>query len=234
MPPLVRSGRAFTLIELMIGIAILAIVLAMPRSARNSVQGLALEAHSRRTLRNARVNLDELRRRDFDRLPPELLEVAPDGTVSPSQPHVVPGSLKMRTLDGGPPRPGARVVAEYRFCLPERGEAHTVPSQPPHRVELAQAPVRELLGIFLAAGETLQPISASLSEDRKALLFPASLAGRVVVADYLGEGPGAEVWGSFLSENLRPTDQPTAFKLLHLQWNGGEPGAHLTLLRVRP
>ncbi|MGI5844661.1 MAG: type II secretion system protein [Candidatus Xenobium sp.] len=234
MPPLVRSGRAFTLIELMIGIAILAIVLAMPRSARNSVQGLALEAHSRRTLRNARVNLDELRRRDFDRLPPELLEVAPDGTVSPSQPHVVPGSLKMRTLDGGPPRPGARVVAEYRFCLPERGEAHTVPSQPPHRVELAQAPVHELLGVFLAAGETLQPISASLSEDRKALLFPASLAGRVVVADYLGEGPGAEVWGSFLSENLRPTDQPTAFKLLHLQWNGGEPGAHLTLLRVRP
>lgn len=234
MPSPVRSARAFTLIELMIGIAILAIVLAIPRSARNSVQGLTLEADSRRVLRNARVNLDELRRRDFDRLPPELLTVAPDGTVPLSQPHVVPGSLKVRTLDGRPPRPGARVVAEYRFFLPERGEAHTVPSQPPHRVELVQAPVRELLGVFLAAGETLQPISASLSEDRKALVLPASMAGRVVVADYLGEGPGAEAWGSFLSEALQPSDQPTAFKLLRLQRKSDGPGVDLSLLRVRP
>jgi prepilin-type N-terminal cleavage/methylation domain-containing protein len=234
MPSPVRSARAFTLIEVMIGIAILAIVLAIPRSARNSVQGLALEANSRRALRNARANLDELRRQGFDRLPPELLTVAPDGTVSPSQPHVVPGSLEIRTLDGQPPRPGARVVAEYRFSLPERGEAHTVPSRAPHRVELIRGPVRELIGVFLATGETLQPIPASLSEERKALVLPATMAGRVVVADYLGEGPGAEAWGSFLSESLQPTDQPTDFKLLHLQRNDGGPGVHLTLLRVRP
>ncbi len=218
----------------MIGIAILAIVLAIPRSARNSVQGLALEADSRRALRNARVNLDKLRRQGFDRLPPELVTVAPDGTVSPSQPHVVPGSLKLRTLDGKPPRPGARVVAEYRFYLPERGEAHTVPGQPPFQVELIRAPVRQLLGVFLAAGEALQPVSASLGEDRTTLVLPASMAERVVVADYLGEGSGSEAWGSFLSADLRPTDQPTAFKLLRLQRSDGNPGLHLTLLRVRP
>jgi len=61
----------------MIGIAILAIVLAIPRSARNSVQGLALEADSRRALRNARVNLDKLRRQGFDRLPPDARDGGP-------------------------------------------------------------------------------------------------------------------------------------------------------------
>ncbi len=101
-----KSQRAFTLIELMIGIAILAIVLAMPRAACNSVQGLVREGDYRFALRNARYQQDLLRALPLEALPPELVKVRPDGTVPLSQPHVVPGSLQVRTLDGSPVRPG--------------------------------------------------------------------------------------------------------------------------------
>ncbi len=229
-----QSQRAFTLIELMIGVAILALVLAVPRAAHNSVQGLVRETDYRFALRNARYQQDLLRAAPFDRLPPEVLRVRPDGTVPVSQAHLVPGSLKVRTLDGSPVGPGRTVVADYRFFLPDRNEAHTVPTQPPYRVELVNTPVADLVGVYLAAGPTLQPLRARLGPERASLELPASAAGRVVVVDYLGQRVRNQVSGRFLTEGLQPTDRPSDFKLLHLQEVYGPHGMDLTLLRVKP
>lgn len=228
------SQRAFTLIELMISVAILALVLAVPRAAHNSVQGLVRETDYRFALRNARYQQDALRAVAFDRLPPEVVRVRPDGTVPVSQPHLVPGSLKVRTLDGAPVGPGRIVVADYRFFLPDRNEAHTVPSVPPFRVELVNTPVVELVAVHLAAGSSVQPIQATLGPNRAWLELPGSAGGRVVVVDYLGQRVRNLVSGRFMTEDLQPTDRPTDFKLLHLQEVYGPHGMDLTLLRVKP
>ena len=228
------SLRAFTLIEVMIGIAILAIVMAVPRAARDSVQGLAKESDYRFALRNARFQQEWLRAAEFDRLPPEVVKVRPDGSVPLSQPDVVPGSLKVRTLGGAEARPGDTAVADYRFYLPDRSEAHTVPSSPPYRVELVNTPVVRLVAAYLAEGETLRPLPATLSPDRTALVAPASAAGRVVLVDYLGQRIRNEVSGRFLTADLRATDRPSGFKLLRLQESYAEHGVSLTSLKVKP
>lgn len=99
-----RRDRAFTLIEIMISIAILAILMAVPVSMNNRWQWLSRESDYRTALRNARWTLEALQDVPFDQLPPrtdhgrlQTEYFAPDR----GEAHTVPASGVV-TLASGP------------------------------------------------------------------------------------------------------------------------------------
>lgn len=248
MRNLTRDLRAFTLIEVMIAVAILAIVAGVPLAARHGLQGMTRESDYRFALRNARAQVELLRKAPFGSLPPQLVRVPADGWIPLAWGNLVPGSV---TLPEGPPLEvdevrgrvrvpatlaGQTVTVDYRFWLPDRDEAHTVPSRAPFEVPLVNAPALRVDRVWLAEGERLEPIEGSLSADGTRLVLPEEAAGRVVVVDYLGSRVRNRVSGRFLTEDLGPSEGPGPVKLLRVQENYGEGAGSmaLTVLRVEP
>lgn len=249
-----RKAPGFTLIELMIVIAIMAIVAGVPVAARNWVHGMNRESDYRFALRNARQQVAALRRAPFGALPPQVLPVPHDGWIQLAQRDLVPESTTLRDPQGadlGKPLKvdaiqgrvqvpvqlaGRPVVVDYRFFMPDRDEAHTVPKAAPFEVPLANAPAVRVTGAWLARGDRLEPVKATLSGDGTRLALPAVAAGRVVVVDYVGSRIRNQVSGRFLGEDLQPAPGLGPVKLLKVQESYGEGAGTmaLTLLRVQP
>ena len=158
------SIRAFTLIELMIGIAILAIFLAVPFGALQSSNSLNRESDYRWALANARTQKSRLQQTDFEKLPPQRLRVAADGTVSVDQEDIIDGSITVngKTLNEtlhhgrllvGKEFAGKTVTVNYRFSLSEQNEAHFLDAQ--RTVRLENAPLVRVEKVWLVRGDTL-------------------------------------------------------------------------------
>lgn len=239
--------RGFTLIELMICIAILAIVMVVPLTARNSLQSLTRESDYRLALRNATRQLDELRAEPFGAVPPAVLRVPADGRVRLRD--VVPDSLALSDVDGtplatpslqgetvevDPALAGRQVILDYRAWLPDRQEAHTVPSRPPFVVPLVNGPALRLEAVRLATGDRQAPLQARLTE--AGVEVPGSAAGRVVVVDYLGSRVRNQVSGRFLTLDLQPARGVGPVKELRIResYGGQAMAMGLTLLKVQP
>lgn len=247
-----RAG--FTLIELMICIAIVAILWAVPLNVHNTAHWLSHQRDYSFALRNARWQLAALEKVPYDQLPPRRLLVPPHRWLQ-LQPNLVPGSVVVESPDGSaqgrcdivdlasgrvhmPGRlVGLPLIVSYRFYVADQGEAHTVPSTPPYTVQLENAPVTNL-SLHLARGTALEPLRGfHLEAASGRLTLPASCAGRVVVADYLGGRMRTEVSGRFLSSDLRPVSRGDGpIKQLQLEESGGDKVGklRLSLLRTQP
>lgn len=229
--------RGFTLIELMITIAILAIVLFVPVTGRHSLQGLSRESDYAFALRNATRQVDDLRRAPFDSVPPVVRTVPADGFLR-VPPEVVPGSVTMDGRATEPAggfvkaQPGRRVVLDYRCYLPDRGEAHTVPAD--GRVTLLNTPVLGVVAVRLATGDRQAPLAASPTAD--GIQVDPAHAGRVVVVDYFGSRVRNELSGRFLGRDLHPVQGPGPVKELRVEeaYGGAVRRMGLTLLKVQP
>lgn len=236
--------RGFTLIEVMIAIAILAIVAVVPLTGRQSLQALSREADYGFALRNATRQVDDLRAAPFDSVPPQVVTVPADGRVRLARTDLVPGSV---LVDGSPPQAvdgatgeiqvdpsfqGRKVVVDYRCFLPDRGEAHTVPAD--GRVTLVNAPVHRVLAVRLASGERLAPVPFEPTPD--GLRVGAEAKGRVVVVDYLGGRVRNELSGRFLTVDLLPATGAGPVKELRVEesYGGATRRMGLTLLKVQP
>lgn len=237
--------RAFTLIEQMIAIALLAIFMAIGLNTC-SLHWLQRESSYRFALRNARHQVGVVRVAPFDSLPPQTLPVGSDGWVQLSHPDLVPNSVQVlgaeiavKQVDGARGRvqlsanPGTRVSVGYGYFLPDQGEAHTVPASSPYRIPLSNTPVLQLKEVRLAEGKVLPPSSYRLSGDF--LELPSEWAGRVVEVDYSGARIRNQVWGSYLSADLQPISQPGPCKLIRIQESYGVQGRgriDLNLIKV--
>ena len=248
MRNLTRDLRAFTLIEVMIALAIMAIVAGVPFAARHGLQGMTRESDYRFALRNARAQVELLRKAPFESLPPQVVRVPADGWIPLAWGNLVPGSVTLREgaplevdevrgrVRVSPTLAGRTVMVDYRFWLPDRDEAHTVPARPPFEVPLVNAPALRLDRAWLAEGERLAPLEGTLSADGTRLGVPERAAGRVVVVDYLGSRVRNQVSGRFLTEELGPSEGPGPVRLLRVRESYGEGAGSmaLTVLRVGP
>jgi len=242
--------RGFTLIEIMICIAIIAIVTGTASVAWLGLAQLRREGDFRIALQSARHQLAELRTAPFSSLPPEILTVGPSGELHLGQSDLVPGTLRLTRLDsaGGSLTPerveastvrlarslaGCRVMANYEWYLPGRNEVQLVLEQ--GRVPLWNAPAVRVDQVRTARGASLTKLEGwRLSPDRCYLEVPPALAGRAVVIDYLGSRVRNRARGRFLDEGLQPLDGPSPLKLMEvLEDYGGQVGTlRLTALKV--
>ncbi len=241
-----RRFGAFTLIELMISIAIITIFLSIPFGALQSSRSLTREDDYRWALANARAQKSRLQAIPFEQLPPEHLRVASDGTVKLSQNEIIEGSL---TVNGKPHQvdkdqpgrllvgkqfAGQTVTVDYQFSLPEQNEAHFVDDQ--SAVQLRNLPLLKVEKAWLVQGDRWTPIVPETVDPQTGrLTFPKLSSGSLVVVDYHGKRWRNLVSSRFLDSSFRPTAQPTGTKLLEVgEEYGGALRMSLPMIKVRP
>lgn len=241
--------RGFTLIEMMICIAILTIAVAAMGTAGQGLRQLRREGDFRFAVQCARQQLAKLEEAPFDSLPPQVLVVTRAGELQLGQRHIVPGSLKVTRLDGqgaaftpsavegrlarvDKSLAGQRVVVDFEWYLPGSNEAELV--GPGGRVPLWNAPAVEVEGVRSARGAAEEQVSHwKLSPDRTSLLVSPALEGRAVLIDYLGSRLRNRARGRFLDEEMRPLDRPSPIKLLELREDYGDGAGTFRLNLVR-
>lgn len=246
--------RGFTLIELMIGVAILAIMMAVPLASWDTLGSLMREQDYRLAARTAQLQVELLREAPLASLPPRQLKVPASGLLDLGVDNLVEGSVTLRKPDGTPlgaPQrvdlgtgrvqverglAGREVVVNYRFggvTGAGHGEAYTV--DPEGNVRLQNVPVNRVIRVTLAQGERLSPVpSWRLVDPTQGLLQVPGEAGRVVLVDYGGQRLNMEVSGDFRGELLEAQTTPSPFKLLQVTvtYAGGARKVSLSVLRV--
>lgn len=241
--------RGFTLIEIMICLAIIAIISGTATVAWLGLGQLRREGDFRFALQSARHQLAELQEIAFDALPPQVLTVGRTGEIHLGQGDIVPGTVRLSRLDGAgaslapdgvegrtvrvsPRFAGARLMVDYEFFLPSRNEAQLVETG--GKVRLWNTPAVRVESVRVARGAALTPVTGwRLSPDRSSLDVPGALTGRAVVVDYLGQRLRNRVRGRFLDEALRDLDRPSPLKLLEVSEDYGEKVGTLRLSTLR-
>lgn len=237
-------ARAFTLIEIMICIALFAIFFSIAIHRADTGGWLSQEADYRFALRNARLQLEDLRALPFDSLPPQQVKVGRDGWVQLAHGQLVPGSLRCRSqvkaLDEQRGRvqlkaaAGQTVLVDYAYYAGDQGEAHTIPSSAPYRITLRNSPVVKVDRVHAYRGSQSRTVSCRQFGDQ--LEFGPDMAGQVVSVDYSGARVRNQVSGIFLDDRLSPSDQPQNTRLLCVKEAYGQPGTtrmQLTLVKSR-
>ena len=242
-----RSG--FTLIEIMISIAILAIMSAIAVSSIVGFRGAVRDRDYQRALHNAQGQLLRLREMKFANLPPEVVKVGQGGAVRLSQANLVDGSVKVAEVDGGKEvaasqlslekgmlsvpasLAGKSLVVDYRFHMGDLGEAHYVGDDA--TVVLENPPVIGVDSVYLAKGDKLTATSFTLEGDT--VRVKGASAGQLVVVDYRGGNTANEVGGRFLDKALLASNRPTDTKMLTVRESYHGPlRVSLSLLKVSP
>lgn len=223
--------KAFTLIELMIAIAILAIVGAVAVSSVMQLGGLTREQFYNRSLSNAQYHLSQIESADFDQLPPQELKATSGGQVKLAHGDLVEGSIEILTLSGikldlksvnlktglielGDLGRGQTLVAHYSYYAPDISESHFADSN--REVTLDNSPVTRVAAVHLAKGDSLKPVSDFELTASGKLRVPSAQPGQLVVVDYLGGQWGNQVSGTFLDEELKPTSKASKIKFVEV------------------
>lgn len=244
-----RGGYGFTLIEMMISIAILAIVFAISVSSLFQFGGLNREREYAKSLVQAQEQLSELRKASFDRLPPEFIRVGEGGLVKLSQKNLVDGSVRVLQGDGTTElvpdsvslqdgtlslsslKPGTQVLVDYEFHLADRSEPHFVAED--GTVSLENTPVLGVDSVFLAKGDSLTATSKYKLKGNRVKLDGVS-PGQLVLVDYRGKQSGNIVSGRYLDKELQTSQRPTDCKMLTIgESYRGPMRSSLCLLKVR-
>ncbi|MBT9584214.1 hypothetical protein IV102_12805 [bacterium] len=218
----------------MISIAIFSIFLAIGLGGA-SLHWLHRESDYRFALRNARYQVAAVRTARFDSLPPQTLTVGAGGWVQLAHKDLVPESLQVlgaeipvQQVDNAKGRAlltaaaGTRVCLSYSYYLPDRGEAHTVPTSAPYQIVLRNTPVLYVDQVRVADGKVV-PASGYQVVGEK-LELTAKVAGKVVEIDYAGARIRNQVGGSYLDAGLNSTLQPGPCKLMRIQESYGFQG----------
>lgn len=222
--------KAFTLIELMVAIAVLTIAVSIPWMAFQTSGGLRRQADYRFALRNAQTILADLRQQNFDDLAPVMSIVSRDGTVTLPRQHLLPESVQVTSISGEQLKPskilaeqgvlqldsahsGKKVIVNFAYKAVDTGECHRVDDQ--GQIRLENRPVVEVTQVLLAQGDQLTPLSPddwTLEPQTGLIQLKPSLSGKAVAVDYIGQAVGNVVRGEFLTEELKPVSKPGAVK----------------------
>jgi len=225
--------RAFTLIEVMISIALIAILLTGELRVYHSLSRLRRNSEYASAGGQARDLLAQLRKLPFDKLPPQLLKADRQGWVQLGQTHVDADSIRVHRLSGPPegvslrqsrPQEGRLQVdpklcgqsfwIEYDFWGLQRNEVHRVPRD--GLLHLERGPVIGVDRVSLAQGDRLLPTQEFTLESGQIRLGEAA-RGRVAVVDYRGQNSSCRIRGQFVDEQLRPQQAPSSIKLLEVR-----------------
>jgi len=225
--------RGFTLIEVMIAIAIIAIVMAAPLAAGYQLRALQRETDASLALRSVEAHLAALHAASYTSLSPRSLQVGAGGWLTPgpqylAEVRVLRASKPVPILEHAGSRvrvglaPGTLVRVEFSYYIGDVGETHVVNSR---HVTLRNAPPVRVEQVWLAQGERLVPLKG-FKATADGLELPASAEGQVICVDYLGGRVQTRVRG----EEARGLG-----KLLTLtQGQAGHQQVNLQVLRTGP
>lgn len=240
--------RAFTLIEMMIAIALISILLAGQLELLGSSRSLRRQKDLLDATRQAEKQLKRLQKIPFDQLPPQLLKADAQGWVRLGQPDFQADSLQLSALEG-PRTPlvvdqvesvKGRVHLQYRGLLlvnyacylSDQGELQRVGAD--GSLTLENGPPVRVESIFEPQGERLTPFR-DWSLEAGGLRLGPSARGRLLMLDYRGGRRANLLTSSFVDEQMRPQTAPSRYKLLRLrEIHGQHEVMTVTSLRIGP
>ena len=243
------SDKAFTLIEFMIAIAILAIVASIAISSLFQFRGITRERAYAESLQQAPAHLTTLRQESFSNVPPEVVTVSSAGKVQLHQGDLVKGSVKAYSPDGSQEleigevdllkgivslkgSSSGKAIVYYSYFLPHQGEAHFLEAD--GSVLLTHRPVRSVRSVSLATGDKLSATSGFKLGENGKLKVTGGKPGQLVVIDYYGGTNGNTVSGRFLDPQLKATKAASDTKLLEVgEAYTGPYRASLPLIKMR-
>jgi len=235
-----KTSRGFTLIEIMISIALLAIVVPAAFHILNSFKWFSHEENYRYALFQAEAQIDSLKSQPFESLPPFVVTAEKDGKVRLPGRHIIQDSIRLylegqqlpassfTNKDGVLSITGAfqgkRLVAECRVLLPSLQEAVSVPDKAPFEVHLQNSPVKEITEIREVKGSSFRPLAGSVCTAKKddIVTVNGSLAGQVLDFTYYGERLSICMNGVFVTDELKETRRASSLKLITLEQVYGE------------
>ena len=243
--------RAFTLIEMMIAIALLAILFGSGLMQSRSLSELRRQRESILASRQAESQLKHLQTIRFDQLPPQLLQPDMRGWLQVGMPDLEPDSVRIQLLEGSletvkieeldapsgrirvAPRWAGRLLQiDYACFLSDRGETHRV--GPQGQLQLENTPAR-VERVWAAHGEQLTPFTDWSFLPEQGFKLGPSAHNLVLMVDYRGRERSNRLSAGFVDEQLRPQATASAFKLVRLQeFYSGHERFSVTNLRVAP
>lgn len=246
-----KKKRAFTLIELMIAIAILAIIFASQIPV-NKVFNL----FARRNINNASaINAHRyfLNLKSSDKYPPETLVVPNDlkiklnndfykdslcvyfnGKLIPkNQIKLNPGN---NTITIDPKYRGQNIVMNYKMPLNEWNEIKRIPSEKPYKIYLSNTPVFKINNVKLANGNALLDLDKSnfvFNKNESAIEFN-EYPGKCVSITYSTGGFESFITGAFTdSDMINETFIPSDFKVIKIKYGGEKEKECLTFFTIK-
>lgn len=229
---MVGSRRAFTLIELMIAIAIIAIVFGVATASYLELGAFQRRLEYGESLVQSTSQLEVLRKENFDALPPQVATLDKTGRFKLSRDFVVADSIKVSDAKTGAeitdwifnaegnsvnfklPVAGRTVTIEYEYCLPSTNSTYFCDSS--GNIPFRLGTGVKVRGVLVASGEQLRPMTDYKIADGR-IVFSPSLAKKLIVLDYVDEKNCNRVSGCFLDEQLRKTKKVSGTKLLEVR-----------------
>lgn len=241
--------RGFTLIEVMIVIAIVAIIIVVTSRSISSYRWMAGETNYGSALRQAEVQKKLLEKRAFTQFPPELVTIPRDGKIKLSNENLDSKSVKVAVMENGvyslqpasgimsvdgekgvvsimdSSLAGKKALVYYEFLLPDYGEAATVPANEPYQVDVFNSPILKIQKVEEVRGSkftVIPPDKYSFLRGAGKVKFNREYAGRPVRITYLGGMINNRCSGRFLGDDLEPANGPTALKLVKIKEDYGD------------
>jgi prepilin-type N-terminal cleavage/methylation domain-containing protein len=254
-----RTARqtGFSLIEILVGMSIIALLLVCAFSAGSDMMWVSHEADYNNALRLLKHNDRIISTKNTDSLPPEIRTIPPSGKVQLSNTNIVPGSIAIISLDNTEILPGdysadygngliaftqggysgKKIMIKYAFSIPDDGELVRVPAKAPHTVQILNSPAAKIIKIETLVNGTGTIVSENLykiNPKSGVITIDPSLAGKCLKITCLGGRIKSYCTGKFLQpENLEESASPTPVKLIKIKEVYGSGGNSLETIGMR-
>ena len=245
---MIHKIRAFTLIEIMISIAILAILIGSLFIITSDMRWISHEADYFNAVNLMKLNDRLVSEKSFYSLPPEVKVIPPDGSVSLENRYIIPKSVVVITSDSDTLLPddykldsgnglitfiprkltGKKVIVKYSYLIPDSGELCRVPEKSPFSVDLLNNPISYVLMVEKIEGNRRSLVHNSFYKYKPgddSISFNKNMAGHVVQVRYLGEKIKNVCSGRFINpETLNESSTPTEMKIITIRevYGGGK------------
>ncbi|MCD4785604.1 MAG: prepilin-type N-terminal cleavage/methylation domain-containing protein [Candidatus Eremiobacteraeota bacterium] len=257
--------RGFTLIEVMICIAIIAIVVTTGAKLIKNYNWMARETHYSDAVRQMKAQKKIISTKSFNSIPPEIHILPKNGKIRLSNNNIIKDTIKISTRDKngagrhfsqnlpvenfnldegnntlvilGNNLQGKEILVNYKYILPDRGEAATVPEKSPYEIRLFNSPIVKLENVELVKGNKFTPISSkdySYKEDSNVICFDKKYAGKVIRVTYIGGAIKSVCSSEFIDEKLQPATNLTGMKFVKIVENYGlKHNIEIGILKVK-
>jgi len=244
---MIYKTRAFTLIEIMISIAVLAILIGSLFIIAADMRWISHEADYFTAVKLMKLNDKLVSEKSFYSLPPEVKAIPSEGSVSLANRHIIPKSVVVITSDSDTLLPddykldpengvmtfiprkltGKKIIIKYSYLIPDSGELCRVPEKPPFSVDLLNYPISDVLMVEKIEGNRRTLVHNRFYKYKPggdSISFNKDMAGHVVQVRYLGEKIKNVCSGRFINpETLNESSTPTEMKIITIRevYGGG-------------
>lgn len=256
-PPSAKRIPGFTLIEIMVSIAVVAVLFSFIFFSASDFRWISSETTYHNALRLLKLNDLILKTESFNSLPPDIRTIPAGGILELSRKHVIPESVAVVLSDGklvspedyridgeqgmiswlSDPPAGKKAIIRYSHIMPDSLEICRISETSPHMAQLINYPVTDIQRVEVIDRNRKKLLNRkSFKVDRTAgkLIFGSDMSGRIIQVKYFGEKIRSVCTSKYIDPaTLEETWSPTGLKLIKITEIYGDGRNYLQTVQMR-